>query len=75
MKAFFLWLIQFTGRCVLRAWQYLEARRSDYSSLFFNSVLVFLAAMVLSDEWDTKLGFIFMAVFLLLGTIFSKGGK
>ena len=55
--------------------KYFETRRGDYSSLFFNSVLVFLAAMVLTNEGDTTLGFVFMAVAFLLGTIFSKGGK
>jgi len=75
MKEFFERLGQVLIYCLLRVVKYFEARRGDYSSLFFNSVLVFLAAMVLSDEWDTKTGFVFMAAGLLLGTILSKGGK
>ncbi|MCL2845287.1 MAG: hypothetical protein FWE23_07540 [Chitinivibrionia bacterium] len=75
MRAFFQQIVQILGYCLSRAGEYLAARRSDYSSLFFYSVLVFLAAMVLTDEWDTKIGFAFMAGGLLFGTIFSKGGK
>jgi uncharacterized membrane protein YqgA involved in biofilm formation len=75
MKTFFRRLGNILTYRFLRIVEYFEARRGDYSSLFYNSVLVFLAAMVLSDEWETGIGFIFMGIGLLLGTIFSKGDK